>query len=119
MPRSTGTHTVAQHFTDRAPAVKATYAAVLKAARRLGPFAEDPKKTSIHLNRKSAFAGVSTRKEALLLTLKAGKDIKSPRVEKREQHSAGRWYVVVRLESPAEVDKQLAGWLAESYELSG
>jgi len=118
MPRSIGTHTVAQHFEDRSPAVKATYKAIVKAAKRLGPVTEDPKKTSIHLNRKSAFAGVATRKDALILTLKAARDIRSKRVGRREQASAGRWHLEVRLQSPSEVDKQLMGWLAAAYELS-
>jgi hypothetical protein len=90
----------------------------LKAAKNLGPFQEDPKKTSIHLNRKTAFAGVATRKDALILTLKSSKDLKGPRVAKREQVSANRWHVEVRLESPKDVDAQLDGWLAAAYELS-
>ena len=112
------TPSVARHFEHRAPSVKTTYAAVLAAAKKLGPVEEDPKKTSIHLNRKSAFAGVATRKDALILTLKSAKDLKGPRVVKREQLSANRWHVEVRLASPKEVDAQLRGWIAAAYELS-
>ncbi|HEX5009325.1 MAG TPA: DUF5655 domain-containing protein [Planctomycetota bacterium] len=113
------TPTVAQHFEGRAPAVKATYDAVLAAARKLGPFEEDPKKTSIHLNRKTAFAGVATRKDALILTVKSDKDFTGPRVVKREQTSASRWHVELRLESPKDVDAKLRGWLAAAYAISG
>jgi len=113
------TPTVAQHFEGRAPSVKQTYAAILKAAKALGPCAEDPKKTSIHLNRKSAFAGVATRKDALILTLKSSKDLRDPRVVKREQVSASRWHVELRLESPRDVDAKVRGWLAAAYELAG
>jgi hypothetical protein len=35
-------HTVEQHFENRAPEVKATYAAILKAAKKLGPVKEGP-----------------------------------------------------------------------------
>lgn len=112
------TPTVAQHFQGRTPAVKATYEAILKVAKKLGPFTEDPKKTSIHLNRKSAFAGVATRKEALILTVKAAKDLDGPRVVKSEQVSASRWHVEVRLEAPADVDAKVRDWLAAAYELS-
>ena len=111
--------TVAQHFENRDPSVKATYAAILEAAKKLGPFQEDPKKTSIHLNRKSAFAGIATRRDALILTLKSDKDLTGPRVGKREQVSANRWHVEVRLESPDQVDKRIEGWLAAAYALSG
>ena len=99
--------------------MKATYAALLKAAKRLGPFQEDPKKTSIHLNRKSAFAGVATRKDALILTLKSQSDLDGPSVVKREQVSAHRWHIELRLASPRDVDATVREWLAAAYELSG
>jgi len=66
MPADKEAHTVAAHFEKSTPTVKATYKAILKAARELGPVREEPKKTSIHLVRESAFAGIATRKEALI-----------------------------------------------------
>jgi hypothetical protein len=53
----------------------------------------------------------------LILTLKSAKDIRSPRIEKREQVSAHRWHLEVRLSKPADVDRQLATWLSEAYDL--
>jgi hypothetical protein len=49
-----------------------------------GPFREEAKKTSIHLVRGSAFAGVHPRKQHLPLTIKAVAPIRSPRVLKAE-----------------------------------
>jgi hypothetical protein len=112
-------HTVKEHFESRAPEVKATYAAILKAAKKLGPVKEEAKKTSIHLVRKSAFAGVATRKTALILTLKSDADIASSRIAKREQASAHRWHLETKLEAPEQVDKELLGWLKKAYELAG
>jgi hypothetical protein len=37
------------------------------------------------LVRQTAFAGIATRRSSLVLTLKSASDIRSPRVEKREQ----------------------------------
>ena len=93
-------HTVKEHFKNRTPEVEATYVAILKAAKKLGPVKEEPKKTSIHLVRKSAFAGVATRKAALILTLKSDSDITSKRIAKREQASAHRWHLEIKLELP-------------------
>lgn len=112
-------HTIQEHFENRAPEVKATYAAILKAAKKLGPVKEEAKKTSIHLVRKSAFAGVATRKAALILTLKSDSDITSKRIAKREQVSAHRWHLEVKLETPAQVDRELLVWLEKAYELAG
>ena len=111
--------TVETHFERSDPEVLATYRRLLDAARALGPVAEEPKKTSIHLMRKTAFAGVATRRSSLILTLKSEKDIRSPRIEKREQASAHRWHLEVRLEKPADVDRQLTNWLTAAYEIAG
>jgi hypothetical protein len=110
--------TVESHFTKSDPEVLATYRRLLEAARALGRVAEEPKKTSIHLVRTTAFAGVATRRSSLILTLKSAKDIRSHRIEKREQASAHRWHVEVRLEKPADVDRQLTNWLSAAYELA-
>ena len=112
-------HTVDEHFRGRAPDVRGTYAKILKAARGLGPVHEEPKKTSIHLVRKTAFAGVATRKTALVLTLKSGSDLASPRIARRERISANRWHVEVRLDAPDQVDRELVGWLKAAYDLAG
>ena len=110
---------VKSHFAKSDPAVLATYQRLLEAARTLGPVAEDAKKTSIHLVRHTAFAGVATRRSSLIVTLKSAQDIRSPRIEKREQTSAHRWHPDIRLEKPADVDRQLTTWLNTAYELAG
>ena len=109
---------VEQHFEDRSPAVRQIYDRLLAAAASFGPYEEDPKKTSIHLNRKTAFAGVATRKDHLILTLKSDHDIESSRVSKHEQASAHRWHLEVKLKGPEEVDSEIVGWLRDGYELS-
>ena len=112
------TFSVASHFAKSAESVRATYDALLRASRSLGPVREEAKKTSIHLVRNTAFAGIVTRKEALILTLKAKSVLQSPRVHRAEQASANRWHVEIRLKSPAEVDAELQAWLTEAYSLA-
>ncbi|MBV8545395.1 MAG: hypothetical protein JO093_00805 [Acidobacteria bacterium] len=110
--------TVDAHFSGRSPHVFQIYQKIVDASSALGPVEEDPKKTSIHLNRRVAFAGVQTRKDALILTLKSERDVKHNRVHKTEQTSANRWHFEVRLNDPAEVDEQIVQWLHMSYELA-
>ena len=117
-PRNDG-HTVDQHFAKSAPHVRAIYEAILARAQRLGPVGIEPKKTSIHLVRDSAFAGVATRKDALILTLKAPAAIRSNRVRRAELASAHRWHVEFRLESPKDVDREMTSWLTQAYDMSG
>jgi hypothetical protein len=109
---------VAGHFKGREPALREIYDRLLAVARRFGPVEEDPKKTSIHLNRTSAFAGVAARKSGLVVTIKAEADVQSPRIVKHLQASSRRWYLDVHLESPGEVDAEFTSWLKRSFELS-
>jgi len=109
---------VAAHFVRATPNVRATYDAILAAARALGPVREDARKTSIHLVRATAFAGVATRKHALVLTLKAAQRISSARVRRAQQTSANRWHLEIPLALPSEVDAELLRWLADAYALA-
>jgi hypothetical protein len=110
---------VKSHFEGKDPVVRQIYDALLKHSRKFGAVIEDPKKTSIHLVHKTAFAGVATRKSAIVLTLKSNQDLDSPRIHKSEQASARRFHHEVKLTSPADVDAELVGWLKAGYAISG
>jgi len=111
--------TLSQHFDDKEPVVKSIYDRILKEARKFGKVVEEPKKTSIHLVNKSAFAGVATRKSALILNIKSAAPIQHARIKKSEQVSASRFHQEVKLVSPEEVDSTLIAWLKDAYTLSG
>jgi predicted transport protein len=85
--------------------------------RRLGPFEEEVKKTSIHLARRSAFVGVHPRKNSLLITIKSEQPIRSPRIVKTEQVSKSRWHCELKLTSPAEIDPEFLAWAKTAYDL--
>jgi hypothetical protein len=84
---------VDEHFVRRDPVVRQIYDENLRAARAFGKFEEQPKKTSIH--------------------------VRDRRLFKREQVSAHRWHLEVRLESPDDVDFRLTTLLERAYELAG
>lgn len=109
---------VESHFTNKDAIVRQIYDRVLRSARKFGHVTEDPKKTSIHLVNRTAFAGVATRRSAIILTIKSDRDISSPRIHKSEQTSARRFHHEVKLTSPADVDSELVGWLKHAYALS-
>jgi hypothetical protein len=110
--------TVESFFVEKSNVVRAIYAKLLAETRKFGPVSEEPKKTSIHLVNKSAFAGVSTRQMALMLNVKSATPIVSPRFPRHEKVSANRYHQEVKLSNPSEVDSELLGWLKQAYELS-
>ena len=72
------------------------------------------KKTSIHLVRSSAFAGVHPRKAHLLVTIKAVAPIPGGRIVKSEQVSANRCHLDVKLAVAGDIDAELLAWLREA-----
>jgi len=111
--------TLSQHFDNKEPVVKSIYERIIKESRKFGKVIEEPKKTSIHLVNRSAFAGVATRKNALILNIKSAAPIKDARIKKSEQVSASRFHQEVKLVSTEEVDSTLIAWLQDAYTLSG
>jgi hypothetical protein len=107
------------HFQDKDKVVREIYDRLLSKVGQWGPVIQDPKKTSIHLLNRTAFAGVATRKSAVNLTIKGDHKLSSTRISKTEKVSTNRFHHEVKLTSPAEVDGELVGWLKAAYELSG
>jgi Domain of unknown function (DUF5655) len=117
MDKAPASYTVEDHFAGKGPTVRAVYDRLLAAVRKFGPVREDAKKTSIHLTRSSALAGVQVRKAHLVLTIKASRPFDSPRVLKSDQASANRYHHQFKLTAPADVDRELQAWLKEAYDL--
>ena len=110
--------TVDGHFSDRSEKVRALYDRLVAMTQQFGPVEQDPKKTSIHLNRATAFAGIAVRKNGLVLTIKSDRPIKSARLHKSEQTSAKRFHHEVKITKLSDLDAEIREWLWAAYELS-
>ena len=110
--------TAGSHFEGKDPVVRQIYDSLIKNLKRIGPLVEEPKKTSIHINNKTALAGVATRKAHLILTIKSDRKLASPRIHKSEQVSSHRFHHEVKLTSVTDVDEELMTWLRNAYEMS-
>lgn len=119
MKKTNSGFSVKTHFQDKDTIVREIYDRLLSKVKQCGAVIEDPKKTSIHLVNRTAFAGVATRKAAINLTIKGDHKLSSSRIKKTEQVSASRFHHEVKITSPAEVDAELVGWLKAAYALSG
>lgn len=102
----------------RSPASQATYAKLLSAVEKLGPFEVEEKKTCIHLTRGRAFAGVHPRATGLVLSLVFDTPLEDARVRKSEQLSANRHHAEFKLDHPKEIDAQMVGWIKRAYSLT-
>ena len=118
MATPTTTYTVADLFQNADPSVKKLYDKLMNLVRKLGPVTESPKKTCIHLDNNSGFAGVFVRKNYINLNLRTDYEIDSPRIAKTEQVSKSRFHNLIKLESEADLDKEFQKWLCDAYALS-
>jgi hypothetical protein len=111
------TQTVDALFAGKDTVVLAIYQRLLDVLHMLGPFREEPKKTSIHLVHTSGFAGIHPRKTFLYLNLRMARSLHSERIAKSEQVSKNRYHNEVKIASPDELDDELISWLKEAYTL--
>ena len=81
------TPTIDALFVGKDTVVPAIYRRLLEVLHTIGPFQEEPKKTSIHLVHSSGFAGIHPRKSFLYLNLRMDRAIQDERVAKSEQVS--------------------------------
>lgn len=109
---------VAALFEKKLPVVRKIYDRLAAAISKIGPFEIEPKKTSIHLVRGTAFAGVHPKKSWLDVTIRTEFPLKSPRVRAQEQVSKNRWHQDVRLTALTEIDSELKRWLRAAYDLA-
>jgi len=110
-------YTEANHLQGKSPIVTKIYDRLNASFQKFGPIKIEPKKTSIHLVNRFAFAGVYTRKEYINLEFHLNYKLTSKRISKVEQASANRFHHTIKLESEKDIDKELLGWLKQAYDL--
>ena len=118
MKQTNSAFAIKTHFQNKDKVVRQIYERLLREIGDCGPVIEDPKKTSIHLVNRTAFAGVATRKAAINLTIKGDHKLSSARITRTEQVSAKRFHHQLKLTSPGDVDAELVEWLKAAYTLS-
>ena len=107
------------HFKGKNPAVVKIYERLMTELKKFGPVAVEPKKTSIHLVNRFAFAGVYARREYINLEIPLSFRLESKRVDKVEKASANRFHHRFKLSSVADLDGEMLGWLRQAYDLKG
>ena len=105
-------------FARSEPHVRAVVHALIERVQGLPGVVVDPKGTCLHLNHRTAFAGLHPRRSALLLNLRSRAPIESPRIRKLERVSANRCHNELLIESVEAIDDELMGWIAEAHALA-
>lgn len=112
------TYTIDDQFVNKAPVVRDIYDALVDAMQDWVGLRFTPKKTSIHIDCRTSFAGIHPRKKYINLNIRTAAAIDSIRVIKQEQVSQNRFHNLICLNTVSDVDDELIGWLRDGYMLS-
>lgn len=109
-------NTVDETFAGRPAAWRAVYDALLARLAGCGPVHEDAVKVGVFLLNERKFAEVRPMARSVKVYFFLPRRLDHPRLAGQLRVSADRVMHTVKLTSPADVDDELAGWLAEAYD---
>jgi endogenous inhibitor of DNA gyrase (YacG/DUF329 family) len=110
-----GNYDLQSHFEGKPPEIREIYNAVLKAIRRCGTVKVLPEKTRIAFQVRMSFAQLTTRSRWVDGHVVLARRFERPRFRKIETISPRNHVHHFRLISVADVDGEVASWLAEAY----
>jgi hypothetical protein len=99
------------------PQVRATFERVVEVARRCGPLDVMPEKTRVALQVRMSFAAFTPRRRWLDGHVVLARALPAERFRRVETFSARNHLHAFRLWNPQDVDAEVAGWLAEAYDV--
>jgi hypothetical protein len=107
--------TLDEYFATGPERERPIFDAVMAHLDTVGPVHVEPVSVGIFLKRSRMFAELRpmTRWEAVTFMLP--RRLQHPRLARKVLGSADRYYHVVNVTGPDEVDDQLRGWLTEAY----
>jgi hypothetical protein len=108
-----------EELLSRHPAwVGEIYAPIITHLRSLGPIHEDAVNVGIFLLSDHKLAEFRPRVRSTQLALSLPDPVESPRVSRVMRTGADRFWHLIKLTDPSQVDDELREWLDESYQFS-
>jgi len=104
-----------EHFRGRDPELQEIFDELVRRLRTLGPVKIDPVKTSINLAARHEFGAVTVRGNFFRLEFLAETRIADGRIVHIERQGPGKFAHSVVIESLADLDVVVMGWLAAAY----
>lgn len=104
-------------FNNREPVVRTLYNQLMDKLSNFENIVVEPKKTSIHLKHKTAFAGIHPKKSHFVLNIVSESAIDSSRIKKVEQVSKNRFHNELDIKQLSDIDPELIEWLQTAYDL--
>lgn len=110
-----GRFTLKSHLAGRSPEMIALYRRFEAMVRACGPVTVVPEKTRVAFQVRMSFAAVTLRQRWLGGHVVLARRLEDPRFRAIQTISPGNHVHQFRIQSAAELDAQVAGWLREAY----
>ena len=107
-----------EHFRGRDPELRGMFDELVERLRELGPVKVDPVKTSINLVALHHFGAVTVRGNFLRVGFLSTRRIADRRIVHIERLGPAKFGHSVVIESLADLDEVVMGWLAAAYRLN-
>lgn len=102
-------------FENKNENVKEIYNSVIDILNSFGEYEIEPKKTSIHLVKKSAFLGLNPKKKWMDINVVADHPIENELITKVEQVSKNRFHNNLRITDKKEMNSEAIELFREAY----
>jgi len=106
-----------EHFAGKPPEIREIFDRVVALAARCGPLTVLPERSRIALHARMSFCALQPRRAWVDGHVVLARRLESPRFRRIETFSPRNHVHAFRLASVGEVDHEVAGWLAEAYEV--
>ena len=106
-----------EHFKNKPPILEEIFNSLREKVEEFGQIRIDAVKTSINIGGKSHFSTVYILKNSIKLDFVLNKKIDSPRMIRVRGPTNNYYTYTIKLRELTEIDKELIGWLRDSYNL--
>jgi hypothetical protein len=106
---------IEEYFSTGPPWERPIFDVVVAHLESLGPLHVEPVSVGIFFKSTRTFAQLRPLTRWSALSVSLPRVVEHPRIGRKVQRWAGRYYHVFNLRQPADFDDRIRGWLTESY----
>ena len=107
--------TLKEYFSTGPPIEKPIFEVVKAHLDTLGPVHVEPVSVGIFFKQPRKFAELRPMQKWVALSFSLSRRVEHPLISRKPIAHGGRYYHVVNLRGPDDLDDQIRGWLSEAY----
>ena len=106
---------VEEYFSTGPPHERPIFEAVCLYLETLGPIHIEPVSVGIFIKKQGSFVELRPKTRWVALSFSLPRRIENPKIARKPIDTGSRWFHVVNLRTPDDLDDEIKAWLAESY----